>query len=443
MILPSVLNYSESLPSLPVDSKKTQVVINPSNQQSSYGPSNMIMFDLLQQGYLVPDSLQIRYKMSVSTTTNANGSGYFLCGTPVYSPFQREEIIVNSQVIESINGYNQVHNIMTNLKYSVAQKYGVAPSYGFSQSESIGKSPELENIDGRFFSGAASTALVDTFSMAAPLPCLLSYSHNNKLIPLAYMGGTRIQLTLDSISNIFSVGSDLVSTSAAAVPLPSGFSITNIELVYDMLEFNADVNEVVRKNEKIFLKSQSFSNTQQTLSPCSGSVTMTFNTRLSSIKSAFLNMSSTSASKSVNRLFDSVDITKGNGDFQLSVGGLNYPQRALSTLTSKGSIFQSLRDAVGTIHDSQNSLSISRNEWNMTDDSTSLIYVPGKFIVGFNLEKLHSSSLLTGISSTQTAVNLIMNLGTAMTTAANVNLVLNFDALIEIDLVNRQCTIKQ
>ena len=94
MTLPNVLNYNEALPTLPDGTKKTQIVLNPSNSSTSYSPSNMIIFDFPQQGYLVPDSLMIRYKMSVTGgTANANGYTYALCGTPVYSAILREEII--------------------------------------------------------------------------------------------------------------------------------------------------------------------------------------------------------------------------------------------------------------------------------------------------------------------------------------------------------------
>ena len=440
MTLPNVLFYDEPIFSLPDATKKTNIVLNPSNSQGSYTAGNMIIFDFPQAGYLDPQSLHIRYKMTINSTCNANGSAYHLCGTPVYTPFLREEIIINSNVVENINNYNQVHNMMTNLKYSVAQKYGVAPSFGYSIGETVGVAPSLEALDGRYQIGTVSTAITDNFYMSAPLPCLFSYS--KKMIPLQFMGSVRIQLILDSISNMFSSASDLQQTPAS-IPLPSSYSISNIELVYDMLEFNTDVDQIVRKNEKIYIKSQSFSNTQQTLSATQGNISMVFNTRLASIKSAFLNLSSTDSAKCTNKLYDSVDISKNNGDFTLNIGGNNYPQRALSTLNNKGGIFQALRDAIDPIFDNHNSLSISRNEWNFTDSQTTTILVPGKFYVGFNLEKLHSNSLLTGISSTQTAINVLLNLGTVMTAAANINLILNYDVLLEIDLVNRQCAIKQ
>lgn len=436
LVLPNVLNYNESLPTLPDSTRKVQVVVSPSNSQASYFQSQIIQFDLPQQAFMVPDSLQIRYRMTINGgTANTNGFTYALIGTPVYMPFLREEIIINSNVVESINGYNQIHNLMTNLKMSVAQKYGVSPSYGYSNSEAFGSSPSMEYIDGRLGSVA-----VDTFTMAAPLPCLLSYSA--KLIPLGSMGSVRVQLTLDSLANIFSSGKDGYTTSTA-IPLPSAYSISNIELVYDMLEFNSSVIDTVMKNERIFLKSQSFSNSQQTFVKSSGTNTMTFNTRLSSIKSCFINMSSTDTSLCVNKLFDSVDISKSNGEFSLSISGTSYPMRPYSTLINKNSIFQGLRDAIAPIFDNQNSLSISRNEWNVIDSDTTLPMVPGKFILGFNLEKIHNNSLLTGISSTQTAINFIMNLNSVPSNNVNINMILNYDVLLEIDLINRQCSIKQ
>jgi len=191
---------------------------------------------------------------------------------------------------------------------------------------------------------------------------------------------------------MFNTSSDL-QASPVAIPAPSSFSISNVELVYDMLEFNTDVDQIIRKNEKIYIKSQSFSNTQQTLgSGVQGNISLVFNTRLASIKSAFLNMSNTDATKCTNKLYDSIDLSRSNGDFQISLGGYSYPQRSLSTLNNKGGIFQALRDAVGTIFDNHNSLSISRNEWNFVDTGTTSYITPAKFYVGFNLEKLHSNS---------------------------------------------------
>ncbi len=68
-------------------------------------------------------------------------------------------------------------------------KYGNASAYGWLISES-GLA-----VDGRY----CTTSEVN--SLAAPLPCLLSMAE--KLVPLSMMPSVRIQLTTDSIANIF------------------------------------------------------------------------------------------------------------------------------------------------------------------------------------------------------------------------------------------------
>jgi hypothetical protein len=443
MNLPNELNYNEALPTLP-QCQKINMVISPSNGGSiAFAPSSIITFDLPQNGYMVPDSLVIRYKMNIGGGVNANNVGYALCGTPAYTPFLREEIIINSNVVESINQYNQIMNLLTNLKYSVADKYGQSAGLGFSNSERIGTgaSPATEKFDGRIYIQTSNAAYNDVVSIAAPLPCL--FSHSKKMIPLGLMPSCRINLTLDTISNMFNGGVDAFGTGGLNFTIPTTFSLSNIELTYDCITFSGEVDNLVRQNSKIFIKSQSFSNSSQTLPVVQGSTSLTFNTRLASIKSAFLNMSSNDVTKCTNKSFDSVDITKGNGDCSLSISGINYPQRSLSTLISKASVFQSLRDAVGAIYDVKNTMSISNLEFNYNDSQTTQCEIPGKFIFAFNLEKLHSKSLLTGTSSQSSAINVNMNFGTATSAPATLNLILNYDALLEIDLENRQCSIKQ
>ena len=66
----------------------------------------------------------------------------------------------------------------------------------------------------------------------------------------------------------------------------------------------------------------------------------------------------------------------------------------------------------------------------------------GKFYVGTSLEKLNSDSLLTGISTQNSPISYRVSNGTALAAATTVTLVINYDALIEVDLMNRGCTIK-
>ena len=67
-----------------------------------------------------------------------------MIATPAYAPFQRLETLIGSQVVESINQYNQVAGYLyVNTQFDPAMKYGVQPAYGFINNTSI---PSLLSI---------------------------------------------------------------------------------------------------------------------------------------------------------------------------------------------------------------------------------------------------------------------------------------------------------
>jgi hypothetical protein len=174
----------------------------------------------------------------------------------------------------------------------------------------------------------------------------------------------------------------------------------------------------------------------------SGTQSISFNVNYASIKSLFTNFSGTSAN-SLNKWGDSYDITQSNGDMVYNIGGINYPQRPISTLLNKASFLQELRKAVGSIYSSTNTLSINSVEFNIQGDTLTTTPEPAKFWFGVSTEKLHSHALLTGISSNGSAILLTVNLNTATPASYNINLIVNYDALIEIDTQNFQVSVKK
>ena len=82
-----------------------------------------------------------------------------------------------------------------------------------------------------------------------------------------------------------------------------------------------------------------------------------------------------------------------------------------------------------------NTIEFSRNDTAITAAVTTLLE-PGKFIVGLDTTRLGCGSaknLLNGISSQNSPITVLLNIATALEAARNLNLVLNYDALIEID----------
>lgn len=419
VVLPQSINYSESLPGLPEQCIQIPVGASPINGQT-FTAGQQIQFDLLNRGFLVPDSLYISYSYNLTSAAGAE-----LIGCPVYTSFSRLDIQAGSQTIDTINSYNILMNMLTNCTLDIAQKYGQQQAFGYNNSTAAPIS--LEFLDGRL------CILNEPGSFAGPLMCILSNSE--KLLPLFAMPQMRVVLTVESIANMFT-----------STVVPSGWTLSNVELRYKVVDMGQEVENMVRAmGDKIYIKSQSFSCSSTTLAAStSSSVELVFNQRYASVKSLFaINGVGTAAS---NKAFDSVDLTTGTGDYTFIIGGVNYPQKPISARTNRAGALQELRSAVGSIFDKNNSLSINAVEfgYNAGTVSACTYSAPGKFYVGTSTEKLNSNNILTGISTQNSPISYRINTGASIgANASTITLVVNYDSLIEVDTVNRQLSIKE
>jgi hypothetical protein len=426
--LPKVVDYSESMYSLPPNTQSFQVVCNPISG-SSFGASSQIDVDLGSRGYLDPKSLFIRYKI---TTTNA-AVGY-MAGTPVYSPFQRLSVMMNSQTVETIPNYNVVSNVLTNLNKDVSQKMGEQAAYGYYDNTSTPVTNE--QTDGGTF------AVNGYKYLSAPLIC--SLSNCEKLIPLFLLNGIRLTFTLDSAANIFSQ-LDNAGGAIIAGNQVTAYSITNFEVCYNCVDFGDDVKEMHRGFEKIRIKSQTWASSVQSLaSGISGQQNLIFNHKYSSVKALFLNMGGADRTKSSGGLFDSYNVAGATGDYQFQVAGINYPQRVLSCNTNYTGIIQMLRQAIGSVFDKNTAMSINSLEFFTTSGGTTSVIAPAKFFVGVSTEKIKiPGSFFTGISTEASPISAVININTATSQAHNVMMIVNADLIYEIDPQTKQVVVIQ
>ena len=431
--LPSAVNYAEPLAVLPPDAQNFHVASVPSNG-STFGPSSIIQVDLGSRGFLDPASLMIRYKYKLyyANTTQAK-----LIGTPAYTPFLRLETFINSQSVESIQSYNTVANLLTNLQLSVADKVGQQFALGYADNTTTPVTNEA--LDGRLCAAADATGTGETGFFSAPLHCSLSYAE--KLIPLFLATGIRLQFTVDTLANMCS----FLTADAGAVL--TGIEISNFEVCYNCVDLGASAQaEVIRMNPKLKIKSQSFSTSVAPLaSGVSGNQNLIFNQRFASVKSAYLNMGGSDVTKSANKNMDSYDITSSNGDYQLNIGGVMYPQKALSTTNNKAGILQELRRSMNTIFGGNVSMSINSVEWTKISTNATTYDKPAKFWVGVNLQKLSipQKAFFTGISTQNSPITAVVNIGTATSQLHNVMLILNYDMIYEIDPMTKQVVVIQ
>jgi hypothetical protein len=440
-VLPREINYSSAM-SLPEGTQSNSIVSSPINGQV-FGASQIIQFDLVQRGYLQPESLYLRYKLTVTGGTAGN-VGNFIRGTPVYTFLSRLETIVGSQVVESIQNYNQLSNMLVNCKMNYAQKTGLANSFGYTTADGtlanqVDFGLARANLaNGGNLLGATGAAPLNLF-YAAPLGCLLSNADH--LVPLKFMPSCRIQLTTETLANA-------IQTVVAPNNIVS-YSLSNVELCYDIIEFSPFVDQAISSmgQGSITIRSQSYLSSGVTLpAASSGSLEFLFNQRLASIKSLFAHLSGTLNTVSVNTLFDSVDATGAlGGDYQFFVSGLPYPPRPISTVLNKAAVSMELSLAFGPAHDLLTSnFSIAPTEFNSTNVTTTTQTAMGKFYVGTNTEKLSTNgALLTGISSQGSPISVRVSIGTATTNAQVIQLICLYDALLKIDIPSRTLVVLQ
>lgn len=407
--LPSSINYSEKLPSLPDAAQSLTVAASPINGQT-FTQGQIITFDFLNRGFLVPDSIYLSYNY-----VSANAAAAQLMGCPFYTSLNRLEVQVGSVTIESISNYNVLMHFLTNTTLNVAEKYGLQSAYGYAADSS---QSSIEVLDGRL------VAANEAGSFSGPLMC--SLSNSEKLLPLFAMPQVRLNLTVESIANMFN----------AAVAAPTAWTLSNVELRYKVVDMGGQVEDVVRSmGDKIYIKTQSFASSTTTSALATGYNEFVYNSRFSSVKGLFgLNGNTTANS---NRIFDSVDCTRNTGDYQFAIGGVNYPQKTISARISKAQALMELRSAMGSVYDRNNSFSINSLEFLAVDNTVTLYTSPGKFYPSTSTEKLNSNNLLTGVSTNNSAISYKINSSNAVA-AAPFTLLINYDALFEIDLVNKQ-----
>jgi hypothetical protein len=255
-------------------------------------------------------------------------------------------------------------------------------------------------------------------------------------------GAVRIILTLDTIANMFNTTN-----------IPTGYTITNFELCYDVINFDPAVEayyaSLANQSGKIILKSSSVATGSQPLANgASGSFQLPFNYRLASIKSLLLHNSPAVAPGATtgNGKHCALDVTTNNGDYQFEIAGVLYPPRSLSSLNNKAGLISELcLSLFGNRNIASSSLGLTPSTWNVTSASYPDSYTsPGMFLVGVNCERVpSSSSMLTGVSSLLAPINVRLNINTATAQACQVRLFAIYDALIEIDINTREVRILQ
>ena len=245
----------------------------------------------------------------------------------------------------------------------------------------------------------------------------------------------------------------MFSLALSAATTAATTNITNFELVYDMIDFGPEVEQSILSQPSIMIKSNGYANSAVTVPASqSGTMTLVYNQRFASIRSAIVLPSGTVVNATyTNGKFDSVDITTGGtnllgGYYSLNVGGIQFPQGGpISFVNNKAGAMSELRKATGNLYDWSKSMAINSAEFGYPENSATTLVQPGKVYIGFDLNKINSASknMLNGTSSQNSPINLILNVATATGSAKNVYLILNYDCVFIIDPRTKMITLNQ
>jgi hypothetical protein len=112
-------------------------------------------------------------------------------------------------------------------------------------------------------------------------------------------------------------------------------------------------------------------------------------------------------------------------------------------LNNSGILTECLNAARAVYDDAR--LCINVTEYASTINTPSVYYYePGKFIPSISLLRCAASddALLSGVSSRDTGINVVVNTSTATTAACNLGLVLCYDAMLVIDPATRKMSVR-
>jgi len=436
-VLPSQINYAEQLPSLMAGVQNLTQVLNPVNGSKFTTDGSQIIIDFPSRGFVDGSSIYFSYNMKI--TQGASAPSVVRC--PLYSPFSRLDLYINNSLVESINDFNIIANLWTELYLGPNEKASVQTAFGYSNSDGA-----ITKYDAKLL----VTGTDNNYKVSGPLICSM-LSSMDKFLPAFACGQVRLIFTLDSLNNY---------TSFTGTR-PTSFELTNFQVTYDLIDFGAEVEQAVLQMPQVVIKSSGYINQSVTVPVgTSGNQSFVFNTRLASIRNAVLSSSCAADAVFVNGKFDSPNLAGGAtatftagtpSFFSLNIGGQVYPQAGPLSTLNQSAILMELRKATGSLYDWSKSMSINnlefayietgRNTVGATDLTTP--QEPAKFYVGFDLNKINSASkaMLNGTSSQNSPIVAQINFAAATTLAKSLNLTSQYDSILTLDTRTKQISI--
>jgi hypothetical protein len=435
LVLPSSVDFSKRLPSLPDGVTSQLLSLQATNGTGPFTPGQVIQFDLPSRSNLYLDGKTMFIRFKITYTSGATAG--VVRRKPVYTAFQKLDEFCGSTPINSVYNYHAVANMWVDTNMSVADIYGQQYSFGTTPQSGT---PTMDQFDSYTL---PTTSADNNLFLAAPVVCSAIASADH-LIPTGLMPPLRLQFTVASI-----VDQAVASANITAI------TISNPELCIQSIDMPGVDAIVASSAPSLYLKCTAWANSSNSLAASTtGFNTLIYNHRYESIENLYLISACSAVAKGLNGPMESFDLTGTNGGtYQFQIGQSLYPSMPINTAIGggKASVLQYLRESVGSIVDQRNSMSINSVEFGYfaSGATASTAVEPAKFYVGIPLSKIQSSnpyqsvSLLSGVSASSTPISVLVNIGSATNSAMNVQLVAQYTELLEIDPISKQVRVVQ
>lgn len=287
--------------------------------------------------FMDPRETSLNFRLAIQVTTApAGGAGvtHNLISS-AQSFFDSLILYSNNIPIEQINGYNILANQLLATTVNVAEKYGgCAVAMGCDTNTTTG-------VDLNVLTTAAGYYY---WNFSIPLISVIGINNGDRLFPIGSLGNLQLQMQTAALLPFSSYNTTACTTTGSMNVTLDQFSL-NMKYV-DIGMDSARLLYSTLPDGKVFMKTQTWIQSAVNVpTGSSGQSNLLYQIRNSSLKSLLIQNSQATSLICPNGLYDAVNLAVTQ--FNVSVGGLQYPQRPLNPSQRPAEAFMALMSALG------------------------------------------------------------------------------------------------
>jgi hypothetical protein len=410
--------------------------------------------------YLDPQQSYIRYTIKnndavTSTGTGDAGQGQFYLDNNGACVINRLDVFHASNLLESIQSYNQLMTVMLDTNINSSQKLGLSAAYGTSSSfATTDISRKGAQLFGTSYISTASVATSQLLTVCMPVISGVFGLTADKMLPIGKLNDDiRLEFTFEQ-NNAAVVYGTLTPTA--------GWTITDVQLELAIVELSDEgesmVNSVINPSHPIYLHGNSYRSYSSILAAAAGGVSVLVPARFGSLKSLFVCPRRSTEIAQLNAYSLSSRINPNFAQYWWRIGSALLPSKYVvlensNTTGGYAEAFMELRKTMHSVSTPANASVLPANVYNVADGgsggvtatqarqtsinaaSTTVSSYLNGFLIGQELESFANRSdiLLSGYNTLSQQVFFEAQINTAPAAQYTLNIFANYDHILVLD----------